>query len=104
MGDLLSSTMLPQLQGIDAPSAPRPTADATRAREAAEEFEAMFITQMLQPMFAGIETDPNFGGGGGETMFRSLLVDEYGKILARSGGIGIADQVQKEILKMQEVR
>jgi hypothetical protein len=29
-------------------------------------------------------------------------VDEYGKAFARAGGIGIADAVLREILKMQE--
>ena len=31
-----------------------------------------------------------------------MMVQEYGKAIARSGGIGIADSVQREILKMQE--
>jgi len=35
-------------------------------------------------------------------MFRSLLVDQYGTQIARSGGIGIADTIYSEILKLQE--
>jgi len=73
------------------------------AREAAEDFEALFLAQMLQPMFKGIETDALFGGGPGEDVYKSMLVQEYGKAISRAGGVGIADAVQAEILKLQEV-
>ena len=53
-------------------------------------------------MFAGIKTDALFGGGPAEDIYRSLLVEEYGKAISRAGGIGIADQVQREILALQE--
>ncbi len=79
-----------------------PLAD-DQVRHAAEEFEAVFISQMLAPMFEGLETDELFGGGPGEDIYRSILVEEYGKAIARSGGIGIADAVQREILRLQEV-
>jgi Rod binding domain-containing protein len=72
------------------------------ARKAAESFEAFFISQMLADMFTGVETDPLFGGGPGETIFRSLMIDEYGKAVASSGGIGIADSVMREIVRLQE--
>jgi len=74
-----------------------------KAEQAAQEFEAFFLSQMLAGMFAGVETDPVFGGGPGETVFRSLMIDEYGKTLARSGGVGIADSVLREIIRLQEV-
>ncbi len=74
----------------------------TQIEQAAEEFEAFFLSQMLSHMFAGIEPDSKFGGGHGETVFRSLLVDEYGKAIAQSGGIGIADAVAREMIKLQE--
>ena len=32
-----------------------------------------------------------------------MMFQEYGKAVARQGGIGLADMVQKEILKLQEV-
>lgn len=73
------------------------------ARKAAESFEAFFISQMLSNMFTGIDTDPLFGGGPGETVFRSLMIDEYGKSVASAGGIGIADNVLREIIRLQEI-
>ncbi len=68
----------------------------------AQEFEAQFIAQMLENMFSTVETNPVLGGGEGEEMYRSLMVDEYGKLLARSGGIGVADHVKREMLRLQE--
>ncbi len=71
-------------------------------RRVAEEFEAVFIAQMMAPMFQGLETDELFGGGPGEDVYRSILVEEYGKSIARAGGIGLSDAIQREILRLQE--
>lgn len=71
--------------------------------KAAEDFEAMFLTQMMQPMFEGIPTDGMFGGGQSEEIYRSMMLDEYGKLIAKAGGIGVADHVRRELLKLQEV-
>lgn len=72
-----------------------------QARQVAHEFERMFISEMLQPMFGGIETDGPFGGGNAEATFRPMLLDQYADAIAKGGGIGIADSVLKEILKLQ---
>lgn len=72
-----------------------------QAAAVAQQFERMFIAEMLGPMFQGIETDGPFGGGSAEATFRPMLLDQYADAIARGGGIGIADSVLKEILKMQ---
>jgi Rod binding domain-containing protein len=77
-------------------------ADPNAAHEAAVSFESEFLSQMLGYMWEGVEPDETFGGGQGEEVFRSLLVNEYGKAIARSGGLGIAAAVRREILKAQE--
>ena len=79
------------------------TTDPAAADKAAHQFEGWMIGQMLQPMFKSLKTDGLFGGGYAEATFRDLLVDEYGKKVAESGGLGIADMVRREILKTQEV-
>ena len=83
---------------------PRPTADQAAARAAAEEFEAVFLSQMMAHMFEGISTDGPFSGGQAEKVYRSMLMNEYGRLAAGSGGFGIADRVMSEILKIQEVQ
>ena len=83
---------------------PHGTSDPTIARKTAAAFEGMFVTQMLGQMFSGISTDGPFGGGPGEEMFRSFMIDEYGKQVEAQGGLGLSDSVQRELLKMQENR
>lgn len=79
-------------------------ANVEKVRETAQDFEAVFLSQMLKPMFEGLSAEAPFGGGPGEDMWRSLMVDEYGKSIAKSGGIGIADAVMGEMLRMQEAK
>lgn len=69
----------------------------------AEEFEAMFIAEMMKPMFEGISTEAPFGGGKGEEVFRSFMLQEYGKITAKTGSIGITDSVKEHLIKLQEL-
>lgn len=69
----------------------------------AEQFEAMFLTEMLQQVWKGEETESFTGGGFAGDTYHQMLVDEYAKVLTRTGGVGVAAQVKREILKLQEV-
>ena len=81
-----------------------PTADPKKAAEVGRKFEALFVTQMMEHMFSGIKSDGWFGGGQAEEMFRPVLTEQYGKLVANHGnGIGIADAVAKTMLHLQEV-
>ncbi|MBA4274687.1 MAG: chemotaxis protein [Alphaproteobacteria bacterium] len=77
--------------------------DASKIDATAQEFEAQFIAQMMENMFSTIQTNSEFGGGQAEEVYRSLLVNEYGKMIARTGGVGVADHVKREMIRMQEV-
>ena len=78
------------------PAAPRAE---QAARAAAEAFEASFLAEMLR--YSGLNAMPDaFGGGAGEEAFGSLLTDEYARLLAARGGIGLAERVF-EILKQR---
>lgn len=73
--------------------------------EAAQDFEAVFLTEIMKPMFAEVnEPDPLFGGGQGEKVFNGFMVQEYGKLMAERGGIGIAEHVKAELIKIQEAQ
>ena len=67
----------------------------------AQEFESVFLSQMLRPMFKELRTDGQFGGGHAEEIFRGLLIDEIGKKFSASGGVGISDVVRKELIELQ---
>ena len=87
-------------------STPRPDqlAGAADTEKAAKEFEAIFIGQFLEQMWAGIDTPEPFGGGHSETVFRSLLNQEIAQKIADRGGLGIADQIMRELIDLQENR
>jgi Rod binding domain-containing protein len=82
---------------------PGPGASSDKIRAAAEDFEAVFLAEMLRPMFESLQTDGMFGGGSSERIYQSIMVQEYGKSMANSNSIGIADMVERELLKMQEI-
>lgn len=67
---------------------------------AAKDFESAFLSIMLGQMFQGVGGG-EFSGGQGETMFQSFLMDAFSKQMTRSGGVGLADSVQREMLKLQ---
>lgn len=95
---------------IPAP-APIPTAHQGRAsaraeappeiRRVAEEFEAMALAELLGPMFEALDTDGLGGGGFGEQMFRPMLVRQYAENIARTGGVGLADNIIAELMRVQ---
>ena len=87
------------MQGLKA-AAPQKTSDP-KTTAAAKDFEAVFLSEMFSHMFEGLNVDPMFGGGQGEKMFRGMMVQEYGKMMAKGKGIGISDQVQKMMIQMQ---
>jgi peptidoglycan hydrolase FlgJ len=80
---------------------PKPTAIASKADAASKEYESVFISQFLGSMFSGIKSDGIMGGGQGEEMFRSLMVNEYAKNIEQRGGFGIAAHMKAELLKHQ---
>ncbi len=71
-------------------------------RRAAEEFEAIFLAQMMAPMFDGLKTDGLGGGGMGEEIFRPMLIERYAEALSQAGGVGIADAIVRELMRLQE--
>jgi flagellar protein FlgJ len=77
---------------------------AEAVRKTAEDFASFFYSQTLENMFSTIGNDTLFGGGNAENVFRSLMLQEYGKVAAHSGGLGITDAVQREIIHLQEAK
>ncbi|MHA1523042.1 MAG: rod-binding protein [Alphaproteobacteria bacterium] len=89
-------------------AASRATANASadpraKADQAARDFEAVFLSTMINQMMSSVPVNGPFGGGQGEKMFRSFLGDEYANSLAGAGGLGLAASVSAEILALQEV-
>ena len=98
--DIQGASMLAQQAKINAPAA---GGNKDAVAKTAKEFESVFISQFLGSMFSGISTDGPMGGGKGEEMFRSLMINEYGKSIEQRGGFGLAAAVQRQLLKHQEI-
>jgi len=97
----MTTTPITPLSPPAATQATSPTA-VDAARRTGEEFEALFLSSIMENLFAGVVTDGPFGGGKAEGMWRSVMLQEYGKVTAKAGGVGIAAAVQREILRLQE--
>lgn len=76
---------------------------AVRARidKTARDFEASFLSVMLGQMFEGVKTSAPFGGGEGETAFRSFLTDALSKSMVQHGGVGVSKAIGAELMKLQ---
>lgn len=99
----ISATPLDRLGTLRTSAAPTVDAkDQAKIKASAEDFEAFFVTKSFEEMYGDLSSDPLFGGGEAENIFRSFLLQEYGKQVAKTGGIGVSDMVQKQLLQLQE--
>lgn len=76
----------------------------SKAKQVAQNFEANFLGNMFQQMFAGIDGDGPFGGSGSLKIWRSFMTDQIAKSFAKAGGIGIAPMVYSALLKEQGLK
>lgn len=101
MADLTALSVSPILLQ---PAGAQSTAELAKRgaiKDTAKKFESSFLSIMLQQMFEGVETSAPFGGGPGEAMFKSFMTEAMAKKMADRGGIGVADSVGREMLKLQ---
>jgi peptidoglycan hydrolase FlgJ len=98
----IPATVLP-IVDTQVPASPkgagRAGTDPAAAKKVAQEFESMFVAMMLKSMRDTVGKDKLTGGGHGEETFRSLLDQEYAATAARSGGIGLAKMIEKELTR-----
>jgi Rod binding domain-containing protein len=102
---MMSDRILPLVSTSSgsAPTGTLPPAQTAKLWQAAHDFEAMAIGQLLQPMFDTVDsTHGAFGGGDGEAAWRPMLVDAIGKQMAAHGGLGLATPVFNAMLQAQE--
>jgi peptidoglycan hydrolase FlgJ len=75
--------------------------DALRAQ--AEELEGVFLNTLMKEMFASLNTDSEaMGGGFGEDTWRGMQAEQMADAVAKAGGIGLADSLMGDLLKLQE--
>jgi flagellar protein FlgJ len=78
-------------------------AQLAKMHQAAQDFEAMALGQLLAPMFNTVDSAHSaFGGGEAEATIKPLLVDAIAKHIAAHGGLGLAPPVFASMLRTQE--
>ena len=75
-----------------------------KTRAKAQDFEAMFLNTMFSQMTSGIKGEGPFGDTPGTGVWRSMLTDEYSKSFAKSGGVGISNDVFRTLILQQANR
>jgi Rod binding domain-containing protein len=72
-----------------------------KAKATATDFEGMFINSMFSQMTSGLKGDGPFGDTPATGVWRSMLTEQYSKNFAKAGGVGISDQVFRELILQQ---
>jgi Rod binding domain-containing protein len=99
----MSAALHAQPTALAAPATgPGASARQDPLREAAQEFEAVFLAQVLAHLNPAPAGDGR-GGSGDHGLVYEMFNEEMAKLISRSGGVGVADAVLKEMLKSQEV-
>jgi flagellar protein FlgJ len=79
-------------------SKPNGTIDKTsKLYKVSQEFEAIFIKQMLNVMRKSVAKTGLLDGGMAEEFFEDMLYDEYAEKMAKSGSFGIADMIYRQL-------
>ena len=80
-----------------------PEAQQAKTLATAQKFEAMALSQLLQPMFDTADSSGSmFGGGEAEKTWKPMLVNEMATNIVKSGGLGLTEPVYQQMLRLQE--
>lgn len=72
-----------------------------KLKEAAQQFEAIFIQQMFKEMRKTVPSDGLIQRSNADDVYSQLQDLEAAKITARQGGIGLADLMMQQLMKEQ---
>jgi peptidoglycan hydrolase FlgJ len=78
------------LSGAAAPAPPAAPVDPA-IRKAAEGFEGVFMSMLVEQMMKSTEVAE------GNPLYSGLMTEKLGDQLARSGGIGLADALERQL-------
>ena len=74
-----------------------------KLRKQAVELEGVFLNTLMKEMFSSIDTsEESFGGGFAEETWRGMQAEQFATALADKGGIGLADNLMSDLLRLQE--
>ena len=80
-----------------------PAEQVQKIQRAAQDFETMALNQLLTPIFETVDGSKGpFGGGPGEAAWKPMMVSEMAKAMSQQGGLGLAQPIMQQMLRMQE--
>jgi flagellar protein FlgJ len=86
------------------PASPSMTpADERRLRTTAHEVESIFLQHMLKMMRQASGNGRAPLTGTGQRVYQEMMDEHLGRTLAKSGGIGLADMLVRDVLRRQGV-
>jgi len=85
---------------VQAGQAAPATKDVAQVRRAAQEFEAIVLGQMLKTMRQASATGPVALTGTSQKLYRDLMDDELAKVVSKKGGVGLADILVRDLLRL----
>ncbi|MBI4920615.1 MAG: rod-binding protein [Devosia nanyangense] len=74
-----------------------------KLHQQAKDLEGVFLNTLMKEMFSSVKTDDqSFGGGFAEETWRGMQAEQFANAMADNGGIGLADQLMGDLLRLQE--
>jgi peptidoglycan hydrolase FlgJ len=67
--------------------------------KACQDFEALFVKQMLDAMRKTVDKSNDMlgGTGMGQDVFEGMLYDEYAKKMSQTAGFGLAEMIYRQV-------
>jgi Rod binding domain-containing protein len=78
-----------------------PAHSKQKAEQAAEDFEAILVHQMLQSMQSSLENGSLFGGSNVDQLYGGIGEMELAKNIAKSADFGVKEMLLEHIQKME---
>ena len=72
-----------------------------KLKKISQDFEGLFVGMMMKSMRETIGKDKLTGGGHGEDVYSSMLDQEYVAESVKRGGLGLAKQIEKELVRQE---
>ncbi len=84
---------------LDSARPKRPVIDKhSKLYQACQDFESLFIKQMLDVMRKTVHKENDLLGGGlSQDVFEGMLYDEYAKKMAQTAGFGLAETIYRQV-------
>ncbi len=63
----------------------------------AKDLESVLVSKMVEPMFPEGKNTMLYGGGAGNSVYRGMMIEQYGKMLTQKNGLGLAENIAKKL-------